>query len=55
MLESELRDMVLNVIDQRAIAMLNSNDKYFLFIDELASKKIDPYQAAEQLAAVILR
>ena len=55
MLESELRDMVLNVIDQRAISMLNSNDKYFLFIDELASKKIDPYQAAEQLAAVILR
>jgi len=55
MLESELRDMVLNVIDQRAISMLNSNDKYFLFIDKLASKKIDPYQAAEQLAAVILR
>ena len=54
MLELELREMVLNMIDQRAIAMLNSNDKYFLFIDELASKKMDPYQAAEQLAAVIL-
>jgi LAO/AO transport system kinase len=54
MLELELREMVLNMIDQRAIAMLNSNDKYFLFIEELASKKMDPYQAAEQLAAVIL-
>jgi LAO/AO transport system kinase len=55
MLELELRDMVLNMIVQKAISMLNENDKYFLFIDELASKKIDPYQAAEKLAAVILK
>ena len=55
MLEIELRDMVLNMIVQKAISMLNENDKYFLFIDELASKKIDPYQAAEKLAAVILK
>jgi LAO/AO transport system kinase len=55
MLELELRDMVLNMIVQKAISMLNENDKYFLFIDELASKKIDPYQAAEKLATVILK
>ncbi|MBV9177078.1 MAG: methylmalonyl Co-A mutase-associated GTPase MeaB [Nitrososphaeraceae archaeon] len=55
MLELELKDMVLNRIVQRAISMLNENDKYFLFVDELASKKIDPYQAAEKLAAVILK
>ena len=55
MLELELKDMVLNRIVQRATSMLNQNDKYFLFVDELASKKIDPYQAAEKLAAVILK
>ena len=55
MLELELKDMVLNRIVQRAVSMLNENDKYFLFVDELASKKIDPYQAAEKLAAVILK
>jgi LAO/AO transport system kinase len=55
MLELELKDMVLNRIVQRATSMLNENDKYFLFVDELASKKIDPYQAAEKLAAVILK
>jgi LAO/AO transport system kinase len=55
MLESELKDIVLSMIDRRAISMLNSNRRYFLFIDELANKKIDPYQAAEQLAAIIWR
>jgi LAO/AO transport system kinase len=55
MLESELRAMVLNMIEQRVSIMLDKNEKYFLFIDELISKKIDPYHAAEELAAVILR
>jgi hypothetical protein len=55
MLESELRAMVLNMIEQRVSIMLNKNEKYCLFIDKLISKKIDPYRAAEELAAVILR
>ena len=47
--------MVLNMIEQRVSIMLNKNEKYFLFIDELINKKIDPYHAAEELAAIILR
>jgi LAO/AO transport system kinase len=55
MLESELNDMVLNIVEQRVSALLNSNKKYFLFIDKLAEKRMDPYQAAEELAAVVLK
>ena len=55
MLESELNDMVLNIVEQRVSALLNSNKKYFLFIDKLAEKRMDPYQAAEELAAIVLK
>ena len=56
MLESELNDMVLDIIEQRVSAMLNSNKKkYFLFIDKLAEKRMDPYQAAEELVEVVLK
>jgi LAO/AO transport system kinase len=55
MLESELNDMVLDIVEQRVSAILNSNKKYFLFIDKLAEKRMDPYQAAEELAAVVLK
>jgi LAO/AO transport system kinase len=54
MLESELNDMVLNIVEQRVSAMLNSSKKYFIFIDKLAEKMMDPYQAAEELAAIVL-
>src|SRR5919198_1822101 len=55
MLESELNDMVLDIVERRVSAMLNRNKKYFLFIDKLAEKSMDPYQAAEELAAVVLK
>jgi LAO/AO transport system kinase len=55
MYELELRDMVLNMVEQKALAMLHKNDKYYKLIDKLISKKIDPYQAAEELSSVILR
>jgi LAO/AO transport system kinase len=55
MLESELNDMVLDIVKRRVSAMLNSNKKYFLFIDKLAEKRMDPYQAAEELAAVVFK
>jgi hypothetical protein len=46
----------LDIIEQRVSAMLNSNKKkYFLFIDKLAEKRMDPYQAAEELAAVVFK
>jgi LAO/AO transport system kinase len=55
MLESELNDMVLDIVGQKVSAVLNNNNKYLLFIDKLAEKKIDPYQAAEELAAAVLK
>ena len=55
MIESELRDMVLNMIDQKVSYMLISNKKYYDFVEKLLSKKVDPYYAAEQLADEILR
>jgi LAO/AO transport system kinase len=54
MLESELKDMVLNIIKQKVSIMLKNNEKYYELVDRLVSKKIDPYQAAEEMAAVIL-
>ena len=55
MIEAELRDMVLNMIQQKVSYMLTSNKKYYDFIDKLISKRTDPYYAAEQLANEMLR
>jgi LAO/AO transport system kinase len=55
MLEDELRDMVLNMVEKKASAMLAGNMKYSEFVDKLAKKEIDPYAAAEELAGGLLR
>jgi LAO/AO transport system kinase len=55
MIEAELRDMVLNMIQQKVSYMITSNKKYYDFVDKLISKRTDPYHAAEQLANEMLR
>jgi LAO/AO transport system kinase len=55
MLEDELRDMVLNIVEKKASAMLAGNRKYYEFVEKLAKKEIDPYAAAEELAAGLFR
>ncbi|HXV47033.1 MAG TPA: methylmalonyl Co-A mutase-associated GTPase MeaB [Nitrososphaera sp.] len=55
MLEGELRDMVLNMVEKKASAMLAGNRKYSEFVDKLAKKEIDPYAAAEELAGHLIR
>lgn len=55
MLEDELRDMVLNMVEKKASSMLAGNKKYSEFVDKLARKEIDPYAAAEDLAAGMIR
>jgi LAO/AO transport system kinase len=55
MLEDELRDMVLNMVEKKAASMLAGNTKYSEFVDKLAKKEIDPYAAAEELAAGLFR
>ena len=51
MLEDELKDMVLNMVGQKVSSMLAQDKKYSHFIEKLARKEIDPYVAADQLAA----
>lgn len=55
MLEDELKDMVLNMVEKKASSMLAGNKKYSEFVDKLARKEIDPYAAAEDLAAGMIR
>ena len=55
MLEDELRDMVLNVVEKKTSFLLTSNKKYSEFVDKLAKKEIDPYAAAEEMAAGLFR
>ncbi|HUG97358.1 MAG TPA: methylmalonyl Co-A mutase-associated GTPase MeaB [Nitrososphaera sp.] len=55
MLEDELRDMVLNMLEKKASSMLAGNRKYSEFVEKLAKKEIDPYAAAEELAAGLFR
>ena len=55
MLEVELRDMVLNMVEEKVSAMLREDNRYHDFIEKIVNKELDPYVAAEQLAAVVLR
>jgi LAO/AO transport system kinase len=55
MFEDELRDMVLNAVEKKASFMIASNKKYSEFVDKLTKKEIDPYAAAEELAAGLFR
>jgi LAO/AO transport system kinase len=55
MLEDEITDMVLNIVEKKVSSMLAQDRKYSEFVDRLARKEIDPYMAAEELAATLLR
>jgi LAO/AO transport system kinase len=55
MLEDEITDMVLNIVEKKVSSMLAQDRKYSEFVDRLARKEIDPYMAAEELAANLLR
>lgn len=55
MLEFELRDMVLNMVEERVSAMFREDSRYREFIEKIVKKELDPYLAAEQLASVVLR
>lgn len=55
MLEDELRDMVLNMVEIKVSSMLAGNRKYSEFVEKMVKKEIDPYAAAEELAAGFFR
>ena len=55
MLEDELRDMVLNIVEKKVSSMLAGDKKYGELVEKLVNKEIDPYVAAEDLAAGLVR
>jgi LAO/AO transport system kinase len=55
MLEDELTDMVLNIVEKKVSTMIAQEKKYSEFIDRLIRREIDPYLAAEELAATLFR
>jgi LAO/AO transport system kinase len=55
MLELELRDMVLNMLEEKVSDIVMKDTRYREFIEKIVKKELDPYLAAEQLASVVLR
>ena len=54
LLEIELKDMVLNILRDKILIMLNDNPTYHNLIDKIQKKKMDPFQAAEELTSNLL-
>ena len=54
LLEIELKDMVLNILEDKILSMLKHNPSYYNFIDKIQNKKMDPYQAADDLTSGLL-
>lgn len=54
LLEIELKDMVLNILEDKILNMLDNNPSYHNFIDKIQNKKVDPFQAAEDLVSRLL-
>lgn len=52
--EAELKDMVLSIVGQKVFNMLGKNKKYQECVELMINKKIDPYEAAEELASKML-
>src|SRR5918993_3909939 len=52
-LDFELRDMILNTIEQKVSSMLDNNNDYRKAIDSLANKKTDPFQAMDEFIRTI--
>ena len=55
LLEIELKDMVLNILKDKILTMLNDNPSYHNLIDKIQKKKMDPFQAAEELTSNLLK
>ena len=54
LLEIELKEMVLNILEDKILNMLDNNPSYHNFIDKIQNKKVDPFQAAEDLVSRLL-
>jgi LAO/AO transport system kinase len=52
-LDFELRDMILNTIEQKVSSMLDKNNRYRDVIERLANKKTDPFEAVDEVISTI--
>ncbi len=55
LLKIELKDMVLNILKDKIIRMLNDLPTYHNYIDKIQNKKMNPFQAAEELTSNLLQ
>lgn len=55
MLRNELQEMIFRAIEQKAKSLLKDNSNYSYYETLVIEKKIDPYLAAEHIAASIVR
>ncbi len=54
-LESELKDIVLNNMNEKIDAMLDSDKSFVKFLKKVQSKQIDPYEAADKVTKSLVK
>ena len=54
-LESELRDIILNNINEKVESMLLSDKKFSKFLKKIQSRDIDPYEAADKISKTLVK
>ena len=54
-LTKELDDIILNNINQKVATMLHSNKSYSGYLKKVQERKIDPFEAADQISNSIMK
>ena len=54
-LAKELDDLILNNINKRAVAILLSSKSYLAYLKKVQAKKLDPFEAADNISKNILK
>jgi LAO/AO transport system kinase len=54
MIESELQDMVLNIVKEESMELLAKNKEYSKYLDKILNKEIDPYTVAVKFGRSIV-
>jgi LAO/AO transport system kinase len=53
MIETEMLDMILNIVKENSLQLLGNNKLYGSYIDKVLKKEIDPYNAALKICRLI--
>jgi LAO/AO transport system kinase len=54
MIESELLDMILNIVKEESMELLAKNKEYSKYLDKILNKEIDPYTVAVKFGRSIV-